>query len=243
MAIRFGPLPSTAPQGWRGLGVALAALGAVTLALMAGHAGGPTGASLVETLRADAADSGRDALVYGGYILVLVLQGLAFAVLAVRLGPGRISVLAGLILGAAGAAALSASMLVDGLIVPAIAACYAGAPADRLGEARALLAPCDSLIRFLMPIGLGFQAAATAAWGAALARERGALRGVGRAGLVLGLAVLAGLAATWRGLDAMVLMAGLGGGAMWIAAPGHCARLRLEPGGARSWRSGLTCMK
>jgi hypothetical protein len=62
-----------------------------------------------------------------------------------------------------GAALLMASLLVYGLMIPAIAQRYLAAPPDRLPYARSLFALCGIAVQFLMPMGLGFQAAGIAA--------------------------------------------------------------------------------
>ena len=77
------------------------------------------------------------------------------------------------------------SMIVDGFAVPAIAARFAGtADPGELRSAGTLLILCGTLIRFLMPAGLLFQAAALAGWSAALASAAGRGRAVGVLGAV-----------------------------------------------------------
>src|SRR5262249_34333381 len=85
-------------------------------------------------------------------------------------GAGREPVIAGLALSAMGFGALAGSLTLDGLVIPDVAARYLTAPPEATQSAKALFVVCGSLIRFLMPMGLAFQAAAAVAWGLALWR-------------------------------------------------------------------------
>ena len=120
---------------------------------------------------------------------------------------------------AMGVAFLSGSLLTDGLIIPAIAAKYATAPAEKLEYAKSLFVLCGSAIRFLMPMGLLFQAAGIASWGWALAGS-GVSRTTGILGILVGAAIIAALAATATALNPLVVMGGLGTQALWIVATG-----------------------
>ena len=221
---------ATVPGQGRALGWALIACAVATVALLANHPGGAAH-SFAEMLHNEAANQVSDAVVHGGFIAVMAVELVCFAGLAVRLGPVRTPVLAAMIFTAAGFLALAGSMIVDGLVTPALAARYVAGPADQLDAARLLLALCGALIRFLMPMGLAFQAAGTVAWGAAFLSGRGLARATGVGGLVLGAAILIGLAATAAGLNPLVLMGALAGQAMWIVAVG----LTLSQGRSEGW--------
>lgn len=172
-------------------GAGLIAGGIASVALLAGHPGAGGSPVLADVLRSEAAQATADAVVHGGFVLVLTLELVGFAALAVRAGPHRTSVLAAMLFALVGSGLLTASMLVDGLITPAVAARYAAAPAARQEPARALLVLIGAAVSVLMPMGLAFLGAAALAWGTALAPMRGAARIGGRVALALGGVTLA----------------------------------------------------
>ena len=77
------------------------------------------------------------------------------------------------------------SLLFDGLVTPAVAARYAG----QTETARPLFVLITSIVRFVMPISLGFQALSVFCWGAAMLAC--GLRFSGAITFVLGLALIA----------------------------------------------------
>jgi hypothetical protein len=174
----------------RTAGILLLFAAIASLALLAAHPG-ETATTFAGVLKEEAANRNVAGVVHGGYIAVLVLQIIGYAKLSARLDLRRLVSLAGVVLFAAGAAFLSASLLLDGLVIPAIAARFADAPA-KIETARTLFVFCETAIGFLMPIGLAFQGAAIASWGAALWRGS---RLAGAIGLLFGLGMLGTLAA------------------------------------------------
>jgi hypothetical protein len=182
---------------------------AATIALLAFHP--ESGAhDFAGVLREEAAGRATDAVVHGGFIAVLAVQTACYAVLS-----QRVKGLAGLVFFAFGAAFLSASMVLDGLVTPALAARYLAAP-EKIEYARALFVLVGTLIGWLMPIGLAFQAAAIAAWGFAL-------RGMARvAAVLLGGAMLAGLVTG----SPVATMGALGGTVLWAALAGMLMAMR-----------------
>jgi hypothetical protein len=200
-------------------GVALAGCATLSLLLLAVHPGGSP-QTFAEVLKDEASNQGPDALVHGGFVAVLAIEMVCFAALAARLGAGRVRVLAALVFTAAGSATLAGSMIFDGLLTPAIAVKYLAGPPERLEAARTLISLCGLMIRFLMPMGLAFQAAGILAWSAALAGRGGAGRWTAIAGLVLGGGALAALTITVARFDPMVAMGALGAQALWTAAIG-----------------------
>jgi hypothetical protein len=203
----------TAPQAGTGRagGILLLVAMIASLALLALHPGG-TAADFAGVLKDEAANQGLNALVHGGFIAVLMVQIVGYAVFASRLDLRRVTPLAGLVFFIAGVAFLSASLLCDGLIIPALAAKYTSVPA-KIEFARTLFVLCETAIRFLMPMGLAFQAAGVACWGAALLRERSRWAGV--AGTLLGLGVLAALAMSITGLNGLAVMGSLAALTLW----------------------------
>jgi hypothetical protein len=154
--------------------------------------------------------------VHGGFIGVLALQFVCYAVLTRRL-KASVPALAGMVFFGFGATFLAGSMMMDGLVVPAIAARYAAKP-DKIETARTLFVLMATMIGILMPLGLAFQSAAVAAWGAALAAN--GARVFGLAALVLGCALLAAAAAGFATMNPMFLMAAMAGLALWAIGAG-----------------------
>src|SRR6185312_1492061 len=141
------------------------ATGIAGFALLAFHPG--EGAkTFADVLQSEASNRAADALVHGGFIVVLALQTVCYATFT-RMFGSRVSGLAAFVLFAFGVAFMCGSLLMDGLVTPAIAARYVGKP-DKIETARTLFVLIGTMISLLMPIGLAFQSAAIAAWGWAL---------------------------------------------------------------------------
>ena len=194
----------TTDSGERGAGILLLLTALASLALLAAHPG-DAATNFAAILKEEAANRSVAGLVHGGYIAVLMLQIVAYAKLSVRLDLGRLLPLAGIVLFAAGAAFLSASLLLDGLVIPALAVRYANLPA-KIETARSLFVFCETAIGFLMPLGLAFQGAAIASWGAALWRTS---RIPGSTGVLFGLVMLGALAANVARPNPMLVMGSL----------------------------------
>jgi hypothetical protein len=198
----------------RGVGLLSIATGIAAFALLAFH---PDDAAktFADVLRNEAAGRARDAMVHGGFVVVLALQTICYAALSARIGWTRVSALAGLVLFAFGTAFLSASMVLDGLATPALAARYLSEP-EKIDFARALFRLVGTLIGVLMPLGLAFQSAAIAAWGWGLIAS-GVSRLAGVLGLALGGAAFAGIVAAPNPLG---LMAGIAATSLWAIVVG-----------------------
>jgi hypothetical protein len=207
------------PPPTRAVGVILIATVLATYGLLANHPGGVTG-GFAELLKSEAANQMMDAIVHGGFIVVLSIQLVCFAVFSTHLCLRRTSVIAGLVFFAIGAVMLSLSLVIDGLVTPAVAVRYASAASDKLEFARSLFVLCGALVRFLMPIGLAFQAAAILGWSTALLGEHGFERAAGVLGAVVFTLTMAALAADFTGMGPYVLMAALIGLALWYVAVG-----------------------
>jgi len=198
----------------RAAGILSIATGIATVALLANHPGGDAH-TFADVLKDEAANRTMDAIVHGGFVVVLALQAICYATLSARIGRGAI---AGLVLFAFGAAFLSASMVLDGLVTPALAVKYLAAP-GKIEFAKSLFALVGTLIGLLMPIGLAFQSAAAGAWGVALMTS-GISRLVGVIGLALGAAAFVALAATAGTMNPLVLMGVLAVTALWAVVAG-----------------------
>ena len=107
------------------VGAGLIGCGIASLVLLVAHPGAGGSPALGDVLRSEAAQATADAFVHGGFVLVLSLELVGFAALAVRVGPRKTSVLAAMLFALVGSGLLAASMVVDGLITPGVAARYA----------------------------------------------------------------------------------------------------------------------
>jgi len=198
----------------RAAGILSIVTGIATVALLANHPGGDAH-TFADVLKDEAANRTMDAIVHGGFVVVLALQAICYATLSARIGRGAI---AGLVFFAFGAAFLSASMVLDGLVTPALAVKYLAAP-EKIEFAKSLFALVGTLIGLLMPIGLAFQSAAAGAWGVALMTS-GISRIAGVIGLALGGAAFVALAATAGTMNPLVLMGVLAVTALWAVVAG-----------------------
>jgi hypothetical protein len=189
------------------------ATGLAALVLLAFHPGGQA-TDFAGVLKEEAANRAINAMVHGGFILVLAIQLACYAIFAGRLGWTKPLAVAGMVFVAVGAGLQMASLLVDGLMIPQIAARYVAAAPDRLPYARSLFLLCGTAVQLLMPMGLFFQGAGVTSWGGALAGIR---RGSGIAAVMAGaLAALAAAAVLASGqmmllFVAIVLLAAFAG--------------------------------
>jgi hypothetical protein len=198
----------------RPLATSLAACSVVMLALLANHPQGG-GHAPVEVLAAEARDQLIDGWVHGGAILVLSALIVCFVLLSRVLGPARVSVTAGLISFCIGCGAMMASLLLDGLAVPAIATRFIKADAEGLRQAETLIIFCGILIRYLMPLALFFQAVAMLCWSAAILARR---RAVGAVGVAAAIVLIAALGSTFPRPPAHVVLGGLVLLSLWYLA-------------------------
>jgi hypothetical protein len=201
-------------------GLALIACAFASVGLLMIHPGGAPSHELADVLRAEAAQAGSDAVVHGGFVVVLAIELVGFLALAMRVGARRTAVLAALVFAVGGAGLLSASMVADGLVTPAVAARYAVAPAEKQEAARALLVLLGAAINALMPMGLAFLGAAALTWGAALTPIRGRARAAGIVALASGAIVLAAIGLGLASPNPASLMIALLASAAWPLAAG-----------------------
>jgi hypothetical protein len=168
-------------------------------------------------LKEEAANQMKNALVHGGFTVVLAMQLACYAIFSGRLGWQRGLAITGLVFFAIGAALQTTSLIVDGLVIPQLAVRFLAGPPDRLPFTRSLFTLCGTAIQFLMPMGLFWQGAGITAWGAAAMPST---RAGGIAGVLIGLAIMAGVigaAATGQMMLTMLAIVGL---ALWAALVG-----------------------
>jgi len=202
-------------------GIFLSACALTSLVLLAIHPG-EGGKTFAEALRAEAAAQAINGIVHGGYVALLSLELAALAVLAQV--TKRPAMTAGLALFGLGVVALSASLLIDGLVLPAIAAKYLAVP-DKIEFAKSLFVLCGTFIKVLMPLGLMLQAGGILFFGIAQAHCQTS-RVSGGLGIVIG--AVAVVAVGMMGLQPIVVMASIAAFSLWFAWFGLLAlRARL----------------
>jgi hypothetical protein len=214
-------------SGRRWLAGAFAFCSFATLTLLANHpaAGGHT---IVDLIKAEASNQLADALVHGGFILTLSALIVCFVFLSRSLGMERVYVVVGLVTFSVGSGALMASMLLDGFVIPALAQRFIGTTgnSDTLIEASTLFIFSGTVIRFLMPIGLWFQAAAILSWSLQIVGHRGWRFVAGAFGIAAGLLVMGAIFAAPPRLEAHVLIGAIALISIWYLslATALCAR-------------------
>jgi hypothetical protein len=201
-------------------GLMLVGCGAASVGLLAAHPGDDGPPLLAAVLRREAAQALPDALVHGGFVLVLMLELIGFAALAARSGPWRTPVIAAMVFALAGSGLLGASMILDGLVTPGLAAHYAGMPADLQEPARALLTLIGAAIRVMMPGGLACLGVSSLAWAAALPPGAGRGRVGGLVALACGVIVILAVGLGLQSLGMIALMVALLASAAWAVTAG-----------------------
>jgi hypothetical protein len=210
--VQSQPTPATRTAGALAIVTGIAAL-----ALLAAHPEGG-GNTFAEYMKSEAATRVMSGIVHGGFIFVLSLQIVAYAMLSGRLGLSRISTMAGLVFFACGAAFMSGNLLMDGLTSPGVAVRYLPVP-DKVDYARSLFVLIANMTRFMMPIGLAFQSAAIAAWGWALTAA--GRRALGLFAILMGTATVVAIGANAILLfNPFVLMGAIVATAVWAIAVG-----------------------
>jgi hypothetical protein len=202
----------------RSLAAAFAACALATLTLLASHPN--SGAhNFAEFIQYESQHQLVDALVHGGFIVTLGALMVCFVLLCRLLGGARPAAVSGLVAFCIGCGALMASMLLDGFVTPAIAARFMDTGnADNLVAARTLLVFCGTVIRFLMPMGMLFQAAAMLAWSSIIMSGGGIRRSVGVFGLAAALVLMVGLFVAPARIVEHVLLGGIVLQTAWYVA-------------------------
>lgn len=181
---------TSAAPAHRGLAIAFGLCGVAMLLLLSSHPRGG-GGTVADILKQEALNQRVDGVVHGGMIVVLTALIVCFVLLARLLGQGKARVAIGLVSFCVGSGALMASMVLDGFATPAIAVRFAGVelPAD-LAMAKTSLILLGSVIRFLMPMGLLFQAVAMLALSSVIVTGAGLRRIVGVFGVAAALSII-----------------------------------------------------
>jgi hypothetical protein len=193
----------------RGLAAAFALCGFATLMLLANHPGGGAHA-IADVIKSEAGNQMIDAVVHGGFVVVLGVLIVCFVLLSRYLGAGRVSVVIGLVAFCIGSGTLMASMILDGIAGPAIAVRFAGtAAADNLLMAKTIFVFLGSVVGILMPMGMLFQSVAMFSWSSVIVRCRGLPRAVGTFGLAVAVALIVALLAIPTAVAGHILLGGI----------------------------------
>jgi hypothetical protein len=199
----------------RGLAIAFILCAVASLALLANHPSGNS-SSFAELIKDEAAHQVIDGVVHGGFVLTLIALVICFALLSRLLGLAKGSVVIGLVCFCAGCGALIASMVLDGLVTPAIAVRFEAT--DDLQPAKTLFILVGTLIRFLMPMGLLLQFVAMLSWSWAVANGSRPARAVGLLGSAVAIPLIAAIFATPPAMAAHVVLGGIALQAVWYLA-------------------------
>src|SRR5215469_11268676 len=107
----------------RGVGIALVVSALAQIALLAHH---PESAAhdFQSLLQDEAGHRALNAVVHGGFVILLVVQLACYAALSQQLDFARTATIAAFVAFAAGSVFLAASVLTDGLVIPALASRY-----------------------------------------------------------------------------------------------------------------------
>lgn len=160
------------PLGQRSLACVFALCALAMVALLSDHPAGG-GHTFTEVLQAEARNQVTDGVVHGGFILISAVLVACMVGLARILGSARMAVTMGFVAFCVGAGALMMSMLLDGLVIPAIAArCLSENTPASLASAQTLLLFCGTCIKFLMPIGLLSECAAMLSYSVVMVARR-----------------------------------------------------------------------
>jgi hypothetical protein len=128
--------------------------------------------------------------VHGSMLVVLVILLAGHVGLAQRLRPANLSATVAAIVFGSGCALLGANLVLDGLVVPALAVQFEDAKNIALQQAiQAQVQFCGICIRIVMPLALLAFASAAVTWALSLWRVGGWGRTVGLAGGAVGVAV------------------------------------------------------
>jgi hypothetical protein len=199
----------------RGLAAAFAVCALASLTLLANHPNESRG-SFSDLINNEAAHRVIDGVVHGGFIVTLTALISCFVILSRFLGLARPPVVVGLVCFCTGCAALMASMILDGLAVPALAARFIHA--EDLQPAKTLFIFIGTLIGILMPIGMSFQSVAMISWSWVIAGERGLGRAVGAYGLAVALVLIAAIFAIPATMASHVILGGIVLQSIWYLA-------------------------
>jgi hypothetical protein len=189
--------PMEASPGGRVIAGALALGSALFVLTLMLHAEGAPATTLAEAVRSLAAEGTDQRVVHGMLFLFSAVMLFGYAGFALRIGLSEAPALAGLVAYAIATLAVMAQTLLDGIVLPAVAARYTAAPDAELAALKPLLVLSGALLGVLFQLWLIGSACAILLWSIALLRRPGFNRIAAAIGFVAGALPLASLA--WPG--------------------------------------------
>jgi hypothetical protein len=202
------------PSGFTA-GVIIAVCAAVTILALShhptlAHREGPA-AAIADIVRF----ASTDRIVHG--VMIAVMSALLFAlcVFSVRRDLRDQTVLGALVAFALGAGALIGAAIIDGFVIPSIAAGYAAAPPAVLPVAAGLLRLCGAAIQAASEVGIAAIAVAILLWSIGLVRSTGVVRLSGVVGIVAAVLTAAVVVSGGGGLTPHLLVGMAIGQAVW----------------------------
>lgn len=157
------------PRHQRQVALAMACTTGLVLLALSHHPVAGNAGSFQESLERIAALQTRDGLVHGALIMMLAVLAGGYAMFGALLGARRPPVVAAMAAYLGGCCALGAAMLMDGFVVPQLAAQFLAAPQADTDMARIVLRFIGIVIQVLSKAGLLMMCAALLAWSYALA--------------------------------------------------------------------------
>jgi hypothetical protein len=164
-------------------GVAIIVSASAALVAVARHPTLARAQSPADVLAQIAALTVADEVVHGVLLVLVGVLFYGFTVFAIRRGLYHGTVLGGLIAYALASAAMIGAALVDGFVVPALGARYAGASSQNAVIAVHMLAAASAVIQVLSKFAIAATGAALVFWSVGLLRAPGAVRVAGFIGI------------------------------------------------------------
>jgi len=170
------------PRG-RLAGVAIAASALLALAAIAHHPTLGAVRARADVLPQLVALSTVDEVVHGTIIVLIGVLLFGFTVFSQRRGLQHGTVLAGLIAFALGSVTMVGAALIDGFLIPALAARYVNGSSQSVEIALHILTTAGAAIQVLAVFAIAVTAVAVVSWSTGLVASRGVLRVAGLIGL------------------------------------------------------------
>jgi hypothetical protein len=168
-------------------GVAIAVASLLTLVSVAHHPTTPKALKAADAFPAIVALTGADRMVHTIVIGTMLALVFGFAVYALRRGLHRSAVVGGLIAFTFGIAATIGAALIDGFLIPEIAARYVDATPELLSRAAMLLQTCALAIQVATKAGFVGMSLGIVLWSVDLILDKGFLRIAGVVGALAGI--------------------------------------------------------
>jgi hypothetical protein len=159
--------------------------------------------------------SARDRLVHGTLLFLIGVLLIGFVRYALSRGVTRQPVVAGLVSFAVGIGGLFAAGLVDGFILPELAARFVAAPPASQVAVVTTLTACSVAVNVLTAFAITAMAIAISAWSLDLAHDPGESRVAGIVGFVSAALTVAALVVSGPSLNPHTLMAVVGAQGVW----------------------------